>query len=186
MRKIMTIIGLVFIFISVGWLWSFDSEDELGERYVLLATTRTNTMEKEISAAAEQGFRVILGSPTSGSEMVILMEKLATPEDPFQYQLLATSRTSTMEKELNQAGDEGFRIIPQTMIAKKQIFGGDEIVVVLERSPKSTLQYQYKFLATQRTSTMEKEILDAEEAGFVLVGICSRGEHMVIMEREVK
>jgi hypothetical protein len=114
------------------------------------------------------------------------MEKLATPQNPYKYKLLATSRTGTMEKELNEAGDAGFRLIPQTMIAKKQLFGGDEVVVIVEKAPDSSAQYKYKLLATQRTSTMEKEIRETEEAGYILVGICSRGEHMVIMEKEVE
>ena len=59
-------------------------------------------------------------------------------------------------------------------------------VVILEKDPDSTSQYEYRLLATERTSTMDKEITYAEEAGFKLVGICSRGEHMVIMERESK
>ena len=33
---------------------------------------------------------------------------------------------------------------------------------------------------------MEKEIREAEEAGYVLVGICSRDEHVVIMEKETE
>jgi hypothetical protein len=188
MRKI-SIFGasLVFFLASACWLWSDDSKNELGQRYVLLAATRTSTTQKEISDAAGQGFRVRMGAPTSGNEMVILMEKLATPADPFQYRLLATTRTGTMDKELNEAGDAGFQMLPQTMIAKKGMgLGGPEIVVVLEKAPKSSSRYQYKLLATSRSSTMEKEIREAEDKGFVLIGICSRGEHMVIMEKEIK
>jgi hypothetical protein len=188
MRKL-TIFGasLVFLVASACWLWSDDSKNEPGQRYVLLATTRTSTMQKEMSDAGAQGFRVRMGAPTAGNEMVILMEKLATPADPFQYRILATTRTGTMEKELNEAGDAGFRILPQTMIAKKGTgLGGYEIVVVLEKAPKSASRYKYKLLATSRTSTMEKEIREAEDAGFALTAICSRDEHIVIMEREIK
>jgi len=71
------------------------------------------------------------------------------------------------------------------MIAKKGMMG-TEVVVVLEKAPESSSRYQYKLLATSRTSTMEKEIREAEEAGFVLVGICSRDEHTVIMEKEIE
>jgi hypothetical protein len=92
----------------------------------------------------------------------------------------------TMEKELNEAGSDGFKIIPQTMIAKKQVFGGVEIVVVMEKAPASSTQFRYRLLATRRTSTMEKEIGDVEEAGYVPVGICSRDEHVVILEKEIK
>ena len=91
-----------------------------------------------------------------------------------------------MDKELNEAGDSGYRLLPQTMIGKQGVMGNVEIVAVLEKAPKSESRYQYKLLATSRTSTMEKEIREAEGAGFMLVGICSRGEHMVIMEKELK
>jgi len=187
MRKIIALcIGLAFVLSLSGLIWSQDEKDELGERYVLLATSQTETMQKEMDAVAEMGFRVLMGSRTSGTAMVILMEKLASPEKPFKYQLLATRRTSTMERELNEAGDAGFRLIPQTMMSKSGILSPDEIVVIMEKDPDSSAQYEYRLLATQRISTMEKEIIEAEEAGFELVGICSRGEHMVIVEREIK
>ncbi len=187
MRKITVFcIGLAFVLSLPGMIWCQDEYDELGERYVLLATRQTKTMQNEMDAVAEMGFRVLMGSPTSGTEIVILMEKLATPEKPFKYQLLTTTRTGTMERELNVAGDAGFRLIPQTMMAKSGIFTPDEIVVIMEKDPDSAAQYEYRLLATERTSTMEREITYAEEAGFELVGICSRGEHMVIMERESK
>jgi len=181
-RKIFSLI-LVFCLSSVCTLLGNDLD--IGERYALLATTRTNTMQKEMSAAAELGFRIQMAGPTRGNEIVILMEKLATPGNPYRYKLLATTRTGTMEKELNEAGEAGFRIIPQTLISKKRPFGSDEIVVVLENAPDSSAHFKYRLLATRRTSTMEEEILEAEEAGYVLVGICSRDEHVSIMEKEV-
>jgi hypothetical protein len=108
------------------------------QRYLLLATTKTSTMQKELDEAAAQGFRVRVGSPTSGAEMVLLLERAAKPPDTYRYKLLATARTSTMEKELNEAAEGGFRLLPQTMIAKQQVFGAQEIVVLLERSGMST------------------------------------------------
>jgi hypothetical protein len=192
MRKIM-FLACLFILMAVpsSMLIGGDLKIEAGQHFVLLATTKTGTMQKEMNEAADSGFRVRMGAPTSDSEIVILMERLATPPDLYKYELLATKRTGTMDKELNEAGDRGFRLLPQTMIAKKErislgIGGNVEIVTVLEKAPKSSVRYQYKLLATSRTSTMEKEIREAEAAGFILVSICSRGEHMVIMEKELK
>jgi hypothetical protein len=156
------------------------------QRYLLLATTKTSTMQKELDEAAAQGFRVRVGSPTSGAEMVLLLERAAKPPDTYRYKLLATARTSTMEKELNEAAEGGFRLLPQTMIAKQQVFGAQEIVVLLERPPKPTKRYEYKLLATSRTSTMQKEVAEAQAAGFAVVGMVSRGEHLVILEREAE
>ena len=152
--------------------------------YKLLATTRTSTMQKELNEAAEQGYRVLVGAPTSGSEMALFLAREGTVEAPYQYKLLATTRTSTMQKELNEAADSGFRLIPSTMIAKAQLFGPVEIVLIMEKPPEVVNMYEYKLLATTLTSTLQKEVTEAKDAGFVIVGMVSRGEHMVIVERE--
>lgn len=162
-----------------------DKKDTENLQYKLLATTRTSTMQKEISETAAQGYRIIVGAPTSGSEMALFLSRDGTVKDPYEYKLLATTRTGTMQKELNEAADAGFRLIPSTMIAKKQLFGGVEIVVIMEREPNTKKQYEYKLLATSRTSTMQKEVTEAKNAGFLVVGMVSRDEHMVVMEREV-
>src|SRR5688500_14762715 len=87
-------------------------------RYLLLATERTGTMQEELNEAANQGFRVLMGSPTSGSEMVLFLERTAQPPDVYSYRLLATTNVETMERELNEAAQEGFRLLPQTAISQ--------------------------------------------------------------------
>lgn len=154
-------------------------------QYKLLATTRTSTMQKEINEAAAQGYRILVGAPTSGSEMALFLSRDGTVSEPYQYKLLATTRTGTMQKEMNEAADAGYRLIPSSMISKKQLLGGVEIVMIMERPPNPKKTYEYKLLATSRTSTLQKEATEAKEAGFVIVGMVSRDEHMVVVEREV-
>ena len=89
-----------------------------------------------------------------------------------------------MQKELNEAAASGYRLLPRTMIAKAQLIAGVEIVMVLEKPPVVEKQYDYKLLATNLTSTLQKEVTEAQTAGYVIVGMVSRGEHLVIMERE--
>ncbi|MEJ7713262.1 MAG: hypothetical protein WKF84_26305 [Pyrinomonadaceae bacterium] len=68
--------------------------------------------------------------------MVLFLERVAQPPDIYKYQLLATTRTGTMEKELNLAAKDGFRLLPRTITAKEGMLT-NEIVSVLERAPKS-------------------------------------------------
>ena len=155
-------------------------------RYLLLATIKTSTMQKELDEASAQGFRIVSAASSCGqSEMVLFLERVTQAPDTYKYRLLATTRTSTMEKELNQAAQEGFRLLPRTITAKEG-FLTKEIVSVLEQAPKSTKRYEYKLLATSRTSTLQKEVAQHESDGFVLVGLVGRGENMVIMEKEVQ
>ncbi len=155
-------------------------------RYLLLSTVKTSTMQKELDEASAQGFRIISAASSCGqSEMVLFLERVVQPPDTYKYRLLATTRTSTMEKELNQAAQEGFRLLPRTITAKEG-FLSNEIVSVLELAPKSSKRYQYRLLATSRTSTLQKEVTQSEADGFVLVGLVGRGENMVIMEKETQ
>jgi hypothetical protein len=160
------------------------TNNEIEPKYLLLATSKTSTMQKELDEASAKGYRILVGSPTNSEEMVLFLEKAAQPPDTFKYKLLATTRTSTMQKELNEMAAGGFRLMARTMIAKKQILGAAEIVALLERTPGVQKQYEYKLLATSLTSTLQKEVGEAIAEGYILVGMVSRGEHMVIMEKE--
>lgn len=88
----------------------------------------------------------------------------AAPPATIEYRLLATSKTSTMEKELNEAADAGFQF--QAVMGGETAIGGKEVVAVVTRSGETKSRYSYKLLATSKTSTMEKEIQEAADAGF--------------------
>lgn len=173
----------LLIFSCCGNIYAQSAKVTDDQKYKLLATIKTKTMQKEMDEVSAQGYRILVGSPTSNAEMAVFLSRDGTPEEPYKYKLLATTRTGTMQKELNEAADGGFRLIPSTMIAKPQLLGGVEIVMIMERLPKVTNQYEYKLLATSRTSTLQKEVSEAQAAGFAIVGMVSRGEHMVVMER---
>src|SRR6185503_8938839 len=141
----------------------------------LLATNKTSTMQKEMNAAADAGFHFegTMGGETSfgGSEVVVIMSSdPAAPKKRYEYKLLATSKTSTMQKELQQAGNAGFEFKGQSVYSST--FGGKEVVVILERDFEAKpMQWEYKLLATKKTSTMQKELNEAGAEGFIFVGV---------------
>ena len=142
--------------------------------YRVLSTARTSTMQKEMQDAATAGFRFadVMGGETAlgGSEVVVVMARGSDPAE-YEYRLLAASKTSTMQKELQDAGDIGFTYRAQTQF--KSAFGGKEVVVILERAkdPVTRPRYEYRLLATTKTSTMQRELTDAAERGFEFVGL---------------
>jgi hypothetical protein len=145
------------------------------EEVRVLAANKTSTMEKEMNEAAEAGYKFagVMGGDTAfgGSEVVVLMTRNPTGASGYGYKLLATSRTSTMQKEMQEAGDAGYEFKGQTIF--NSTFGGKEVVVVLERD-KSVAQptkYEYRLLATKKTSTLQKEVSEATAAGYAFVGM---------------
>jgi hypothetical protein len=114
------------------------SADRPRKAYKLLATSKTSTLEKEMQVAAEAGYeykgQTIFESAFGGREVSVIMERDLTSSAPAtKYRLLATARTSTLEKELSEAGAQGYAVVGMTV--SKTAFGGAEVVTILRRPP---------------------------------------------------
>jgi len=144
--------------------------------YRVLATSRTSTMEKELNGAAAVGYRFskAMGgkSANGGQEVIVAMVKdpAASGQGSLKYRLLATTKTSTMQKEMQQAADDGYAYLEQTVF--ETAFGGKEVVVIMELDPSRKERHSsYRLLATTKTSTMQKELQEAGAQGFILMGL---------------
>ena len=71
-----------------------------------------------------------------GKEVACILER--DSQQPasrrYQYLLLATTRTSTMQKELQEAGEQGYEVIGMTV--GKTAVGGSELVTMARRPVK--------------------------------------------------
>lgn len=71
------------------------------------------------------------------SSAVLALVFLAVPgsnafSQKFDYRLLATSKTSTMEKEMNAAADAGF--VFGSVMGGESSIGGKEVIVVMTKN----------------------------------------------------
>ena len=143
--------------------------------YRVLATNKTSTMEKEMRDAGAAGFRFAgtMGGDTAfgGNEVVVVMTRTGAARPRYVYRLLATSKTSTMQHELEAAAAEGYQYRGQSIFSS--MFGGKEVVVILERDREASTKdrWEYRLLATSKTSTMEKELAEIGAQGFEFVGL---------------
>ena len=127
MKTTMVAVALVAAMLAGG-----EGHAQEDERFLLLATSRTGTMEEELNEAGAAGyrFRATQGGETAfgGNEAVVVMER--DPEGgTFRYVLLATSRTGTMQNERNDVPPD-YRLVGFTMFSSR--FGGKEAAAILE------------------------------------------------------
>lgn len=104
--------------------------------YKLLATNRTSTMQKELQAFGDEGYdykgQTIFNSTFGGREVVVILERTTdSAKTPIRYKLQATSRTSTMQRELNELGQDGYVVVGLTVA--NTAFGGNELVAILRK-----------------------------------------------------
>jgi hypothetical protein len=98
--------------------------------------------------------------------IVLLTPGLASAQPAFK--VLATNKTATMEKEMNDAAKAGLKF--GAVMGGETAAGGKEVVVVMKRPEAADARYQYRLLATNKTSTMKRELQDASDAGYTFVG----------------
>ena len=133
-------------------------------------------MEKELNESAAAGYRFTKAmggkSANGGQEVIVAMVKDSTPSGQAvrRYRLLATTKTSSMQREMQQSADEGYAYLDQTVY--ESAFGGKEVVVIMELDPsRKETRSSYRLLATTKTSTMQKELQEAGAQGYVLLGL---------------
>ena len=101
--------------------------------YRLLATSRTGTRQKELSSAAAEGFRLLPRTMmyktarwVGNDEVVAVLERSPDANAPhYEYLLLATTLTGSLQNEVSQAVDRGFTLVGLT--------SQNEHVAILER-----------------------------------------------------
>jgi hypothetical protein len=161
--------------------------------YKVLATSKTSTMEKEMNEAGAAGYKfaAVMGGETAvgGKEVVVLMQKGGEAAGKFRYKLLATNRTSTLQKEMNQAALDGYDYVGQTVF--ESLFGGEEVVSIVERGGSPESEYVYRLIATGRTSTLQKEANELGRDGYEALGMtvgktAIGGSELVVIARKKK
>ena len=154
------------------------------QTYLVLSTKRIQTMEKELDEAAAKGFRVMYGAPTQNFDMAILLRRIQdSGQTPYSYKVLATMRNKTMEKELNEAARQGYRLLPRTVIFKQGFFTA-ELAMLMEREPNSNKSYEYKLVTAGKETKLHKKIDEAVAQGFTPATMITIAEHVIVMEKE--
>ncbi len=137
------------------------SEGEPQPEYKFTRTAYTRNLQKDISEASAGGFRAIamVGHQGQGA----ILEKIpGAVSSSATYELHATKKISTAEKEVAEAADRGFKVIAATG-------AGNEILILMESQPEGAQKRNYRIISTARSSTFEKEVNAAAAEGYRIV-----------------
>jgi len=151
---------------------------DLSHRYLLLATQGTGTLQDELDQAGPAGFKVV--SAKSGDEMLVLLE--AAPVYPREFRLLAALGLDNLEIELAEASAQGFRFVPNGTLRNSRLRNeqGEEMVVLLDRTPGSTKHFEYVLA----TASADYEFVFDD--GDVLDGTLQEGPLQTTLSRMVQ
>ena len=90
-------------------------------QYRMVATFSEKTGDKEMNAAATDGFRVVphtamikKGITIFNINSIVIMEKTPKASELFEYRTIGAVKTSTFHRELKAAVDEGWKVVDTT------------------------------------------------------------------------
>ncbi len=138
--------------------------------YKVLATRRASTLERELNAAAADGYRLqtltwrvgrLVPLPGDRREMMAIVARTGQTAR-FSYRVVAArdEGESKIEARLNDVGEAGYRV---REVGTSVILERDEAA-----DPVST---EYRVVTTSRIETLEAEIAAAGHDGYRPVGL---------------
>ncbi len=146
---------------------------------------RRDLPEKQLHKLAAEGARVVdfFGSPM---QMVLAMEETAPPTAPYQYLILKPrnqasplalrAKMSKVEAaDLTRVGQQGFRLLRLSAPAPP---------FVMEKSPGSTMHFEYQFIAAPRLSELAEQLNRPGLSAFHVAKMVGTDEgFLVVLER---
>ena len=152
--------------------------------YIVLSSLKSSTMQRELQAAADRGYRLPSFQGAWGA--TVLLEK-ADDADRLEYLVLSTAKIATMEGEMSKAAAEGYRF------ALALNSGAREFAIVMQRAKGSRVRtHEQVVRAANRIGTLKRETMTDIEKGFLPVGFTSvsgfvhNPEEVMVLERAVR
>jgi hypothetical protein len=147
-------------------------------RWMVIGAAQSGTMEKELTAT--NGFRIASGAGDGEAVYGLVEEPGAT-----DYLLLSTTKSETLEKELNAAAEKGYRVVPGSLLGmQKRLFGkpvaDGETFVVMARRPDDR-PVLHRVLGILRGSTLQRELTEATAQGFTPTGMSVGFKETVVL-----
>lgn len=153
-------------------------KDPDGKKHQYLVTGSLGVMVKN---GEVDGYRVLPFTFAGGRfySLGAVLEKLSPGESQPEYQVLSTSRTSSLIKEINEWAGQGF-----SLVALSSSEGKYALMERMSGAPESGPTDRYVLLAATQTPTMEKELAAAVAGGNRLAVVAEAGDElMVAMEK---
>ena len=155
------------------------ANEAAADRQVLDLKGDLTRAEDNMNELAAQGYLLRDFKVTGNQSAQVTMEKCASPPQTYHYVLVHALMAGHVEKNMNKAAAEGYRLARHTLAAL------GAFAVIMEKPPvPGDTRYQYRFSISMRQSNAQKHLVEDQQKGFVLVEAAQvLGQNVVITEK---
>ena len=154
---------------------------------VTISSENFDQAQVELNREAAGGYRLVgfAHNKSKSKTADVTMELSATPPPVYQYRLVHVRWFPSFQKDLNKAGEEGYRYSPHTLAQ----LPGTVAFAIIEKPPTSSkIRYQYRVHSTLLLSSAQKDIQKDQGEGFSLAATLeiSGMPNIVLMEKAIE
>ncbi|HUZ45403.1 MAG TPA: DUF4410 domain-containing protein [Terriglobia bacterium] len=137
--------------------------------------------EKKLNDEAAKGFRLVGFALTGKDSASLTLEKTEAAAQPSEYRIVHARLAGSLQKKLNTAAAEGFRLTPHTLGQ----FGATLAVITQKVGSGGTSACQYRVHVTMRVSSLQHDIEKDQAEGYKLADTWeySTSGHLAILEK---
>lgn len=155
---------------------------ELNASYLLLTHKKPARLEELLNEASAAGFHVIAAGLTTDDDMHLLLEKGPAPGPT--YRLLAEPDRVLFKGMVSKAGDEGYRLVPASLMTRGRLVGNKMFMAVMERRG-DTPSHEYKVLISAMDENLRSVLGKLAADNWKTIGMLAVKEdlQMIVMEK---
>ncbi len=153
---------------------------DLTRDYQVLSRGDVKKLHGDLNKAGQNGIHVVTGSFSGGDRIRLLLEKTSGKET-YEYYIAAAGDMTKLEQQVSHGGAQGYRILPNTMTIKSKTLGKGDIVIIMEKGPRSKGTYEYLMLDATMPATMQVTLKSSIEQGYRVVGMFERGKRLLLV-----
>lgn len=136
--------------------------------------------QQRLDQEAAQGYRVVSVTISGKHTADVELERADAIADQYQYRLLHPLMSTSLQKDINKATAEGYRVTPNSLVVL-----ATSLTLIMEKSsPPFPEQYQYAVKETVLVSSGQKDTEKLQSQGFTLIGESEHGtNHVLLFEK---
>lgn len=157
---------------------------DLNAPFILLSHKKSVAMDEQITAAAKSGFHIVAMTQTADGKTNVLMEK--QKGDKAEYKFVRGPKLAGLKGRIEQAGREGFKFIPGSMMVRGKIMSNRIFMLAMEKDLADKTSYDYRVLISKMDSKMMSVLEKLAAEGFSTVGIHTDKDNvqLILMEKK--
>ena len=136
------------------------------QNHVVLAANDASELQKGLDGASSMGLRVLFGSHDG-----VFLSRSQVPDPTGTYRAIRENSSDRLERALNAAGEQSFRLIPATLTRSET-----GTVAVVRRAAGVVTPYRYRVVPSD--DGLARNIRDLALKGFSFVGVFTQQSGM--------